>query len=225
MKQKKKVISFSLWGSEPKYINGAIENAKLTKTVYPGWIARFYVGSEISQEIINKLMSEDAEVFIMTEPSCWTSTFWRFYAVQDPEVSVMISRDTDSRLGAREKEAVDQWLNSSYMFHIMRDHPAHATEILAGMWGAKEPIFSIIDYALKTLPRVQNTKQADQIFLRQIYQQVYQHSLVHDPYFQKKPFPSKRIGADFVGQVYENDGKPCQLFADDLMKDERTRET
>ena len=41
------------------------------------------------------------------------------------------------RFSARESAAVSSWLESEYPFHIMRDHPNHGTQMLAGMWGAK----------------------------------------------------------------------------------------
>jgi hypothetical protein len=63
---------------------------------------------------------------------------WRFEAIDDPEVEVMMSRDTDSRFWLREKLAVDEWLNSDCIFHIMRDHPYHFFPILAGMFGTKK---------------------------------------------------------------------------------------
>ena len=40
-------------------------------------------------------------------------------------VHTLLSRDTDSRIIPREKEAVNEWLASDRVFHIMRDHPAH----------------------------------------------------------------------------------------------------
>ncbi|KZS20680.1 Uncharacterized protein APZ42_012561 [Daphnia magna] len=40
-------------------------------------------------------------------------------------VDSLMSRDSDSRIVPREVEAVQEWLDSHYMFHIMRDHPAH----------------------------------------------------------------------------------------------------
>ena len=49
----------------------------------------------------------------------------------------MISRDADSRLSLREKEAVEKWINSDKDFHIMRDHPHHYYPILGGTWGFK----------------------------------------------------------------------------------------
>jgi hypothetical protein len=39
----KKVIAYSLYGSNPKYVLGAERNAVLIHTVFPGWVARFYV--------------------------------------------------------------------------------------------------------------------------------------------------------------------------------------
>ncbi len=53
----KKIISFSLWGDNPKYTIGAIRNAELTPIIYPGWISRFYCGESVPTEIIKTLIS------------------------------------------------------------------------------------------------------------------------------------------------------------------------
>ena len=37
-----KVISFSLWGDNPKYTIGAMRKAELAATWYKGWKCRFY---------------------------------------------------------------------------------------------------------------------------------------------------------------------------------------
>ena len=51
---------------------------------------------------------------------------WRFLPVLDPSVSVMVSRDLDSRLTSREQAVVTDWLEQSNLpFHIIRDHPGH----------------------------------------------------------------------------------------------------
>ena len=127
----KKIISFSLWGNNPKYTIGAIKNAELSKIIYPDWICRFYCGKSVPLDIIEKLKSYDnVEVIEMDEYGDWNGMFWRFYACEDADV--MISRDTDSRLSFREKSAVDEWMNSDKDFHIMRDHPYHNALILGG---------------------------------------------------------------------------------------------
>ena len=73
----------------------------------------------------------------MDEEGTPNSMMWRFTACDDEDVECFISRDTDSRLSLREKEAVDEWLESDKNFHIMRDHPYHVTAIMGGMWGMK----------------------------------------------------------------------------------------
>jgi len=46
----------------------------------------------------------------------------------------------------REKLAVDQWLASDKICHIMRDHPWHNQPIQAGMFGLKKnKLFNITD--------------------------------------------------------------------------------
>ena len=36
----KRVISYSLYGTNPLYIEGAVRNVRLLPSIYPGWTAR-----------------------------------------------------------------------------------------------------------------------------------------------------------------------------------------
>jgi hypothetical protein len=203
----KKIISFSLWGDNPIYTIGAIRNAELSKEIYPDWVCRYYIGKSTPKDIIEKLNSFDnTEVIEMESDGDWTGMFWRFYAAGDEDVDVVIVRDCDSRVNIREKEAVDEGLNSDKGFHIMRDHPYHTTEILGGMWGSKKGVVSNIKNLIDTYVKG-NFWQVDQNFLKeQIYPQIKNNCLVHDEFFEKKPFPSKRPKNLFVGQAFkEND--------------------
>ena len=55
----KKIISFSLWGDNPKYTIGAIKNAEIAKEIYPDWICRFYLGKSTPIEIVKDLYGRD----------------------------------------------------------------------------------------------------------------------------------------------------------------------
>jgi hypothetical protein len=212
----KKVISFSLWGDNPKYTIGALRNAELSLSIYPDWVCRFYCGKSVPKNIITQLETyKNVEVVEMNEDGDWTGMFWRFYACEDSDV--MISRDTDSRLSFREKSAVDEWLESNKDFHIMRDHPYHTTEILGGMWGCRNGILSNIKNIINEYNKG-NFWQVDQNFLKEkIYPIIKNNSFVHDSFFKveqdRKNFPSERFNKEFVGDVFdENNNRHPEYF-------------
>lgn len=199
----KKIISFSLWGNNPKYTIGALYNAESIIDVYPGWIARFYIGSSTPSNVANKLEKLGSEVVHINEPGDWKGMFWRFYPAGEEDVEVMLSRDTDSRLTFREKSAVDEWLASDKDFHIMRDHPAHNTAIMGGMWGARGNVLKDIKRMIDEYQKG-DFWQVDQNFLREkIYPLVKDNAFVHDEFFEKKPFPTTRQNYEFVGDVFD----------------------
>jgi hypothetical protein len=199
----KKVISFSLWGDNPKYTIGAISNAKLAKVHYPGWEARFYCGMSVPQMIIDSLSNEGATIVKMQEQGDWRGMFWRFLPASEPDVLAMISRDTDSRLSARETEAVNVWLSTNKSFHIMRDHPAHGVPMLGGMWGVRGGIVKNISGTIEKYAGG-DFWQVDQNFLKQeIYPLAIGDACVHDDFFEHQNFPTARIDNEFVGDVFD----------------------
>ena len=74
----KRIISFSLYGRDPKYRNGALENVRLARQYYPGWMCRFYVSQEVPAQLIRALADAGAEVRRRRRTGCFDGTFWRF---------------------------------------------------------------------------------------------------------------------------------------------------
>ena len=214
----KKIISFSLWGDDLKYIRGAHENLKLQKQFYNDWICRFYVHETVPLGIIDILKKEGAEVVHKTgdlgENMNRPGMFWRFEVIKDPEVERFIIRDVDSCLGQRGKNAVIDWIRSGKNFHIIRDHIYHTTRIMGGMWGATRKIAEKIDYdnLLEKFNKIEQKSiyGTDQDFLAQfIYPIIKDDCLIHDPFhFYKEEtvrfIPHIRInGDDFIGKPEE----------------------
>jgi|TARA_Y100001937_G_scaffold2694_1_gene3454 hypothetical protein len=204
-----KVISFSLWGTDPVYTVGAVNNAKIAQEIYPEWECWFYVGKSCPLEIKEQLKEQpNTKVIEMNEEGSWNGMFWRFSPASDPTVDVMISRDTDCRLDKREKLAVDQWLSSGKSFHIMRDHPFHKTEILGGMWGVRGDLLKDMDNLIEKYHKG-DFWQVDQNFLRErIYPIINNDCCIHDEFFEINPFPSARVGTNFVGQAFNAENQP-----------------
>lgn len=220
----KKLITFSLFGNAPMYQKGAIENLKKAQEVYPGWVCRFYLFEE-DHFMENDLTNIDSTVEIkkISKPGGFYSTLYRFLPLSEEGVERFISRDTDSRLSFREKEAVEEWIKSDKSYHIMKDHPYHFTPefpILAGMWGAKGNIFNDIKYTMAEFAKeTSDNKGIDQRFLHD-----YFHEVIKGDYIEHTmdSFPSsrnyQRDGIYFVGQPIDENNKFTGDWVNDLAK-------
>jgi hypothetical protein len=175
------VISFSLFGVDPTYAVGAIENAHICTSLYPGFTCRFYVGDTVPDRVSRELAAAGAEVVPMVdEPEDWHATFWRFNSLHDDTIDVHLFRDCDSRPDAREKTAVDEWLASGREFHILRDHPEHGMPILAGMWGCTRVGAQRIRLLLPAEHGPVEHYLADQFWLRDfVYPIAVDRALIH----------------------------------------------
>lgn len=193
---RRNIIAFSLWGSDPRYLDNAVANAELARHIYPEWRCRFYLDSSVPESYLGKLQFAGAELVPM-QPARFLNEglFWRFLVANDPNVDRFLIRDADSMLSVRERTAVNQWLDSDKHFHLMRDLPSHTELILAGMWGGVggvlpplEPAWTRFAAEFSVPPKIM-----DQLFLRQcIWPAIKDHSLTHDSHYDfngARPFP------------------------------------
>lgn len=211
-----KVVSFSLWGNELRYTIGAIKNADLVKEFYPDFECWFYVHKPtVPPNIVEELTKKSNVKIIYKDGDLNTCKpmMWRFEPILDPYVQVMMSRDTDTRIWLREKLAVDEWLKSDKILHIMRDHPYHNVCILGGMWGIKQN--NLCNFK-KLFDDVQQTshRDYDQNFTStQIYNLFKDSSMIHASFFRWESHASKfpipfNENKNFVGEyVYEDDSR------------------
>ena len=213
----KKVISFSLWGNNTIYTIGAIKNVELAQGFFPDFECWFYIHKEtVPKKIINRLSSFKNVKIILKESDLDSSKpmMWRYEAIDDPDVDIMMPRDTDTRILLREKMAVEEWMKSGKIFHIMRDHPCHHNVIMGGMFGTKK-IPGIIWKNLFDYQTQIGNKQYDQIFLRKyIYNKIKNNCLVHASFHKhekhSKDFPIPYCpDYHFVGEyVYPDENRP-----------------
>lgn len=209
----KNLIAYSLWGEHPMYWIGALKNIEQAKKYFPGWICRFYIDKDCKQELINTIKGDNVEVILVDSKDSFHGMFWRFWASEDNDVNIFLSRDCDSRFSIREINAINEWLKSDKDFHIMRDHPYHTVPILGGMWGCRNGIMRKINLSklIENWGKYER-KGIDQDFLGEIvYPLVKNNTLEHSEFnlnfgVQTRRFPTERINYEFVGDVYdEND--------------------
>jgi len=207
LQQRRDVIAFSIWGSHPRYLRGALRNVLLIPDLYPGWQARFHLDTTVPLEFRELLQSLGGEVRLMPAgQSMRQKLCWRFQVANDPEVGRFLVRDCDSVVNQREEAAVQQWLASECWFHVMRDWWNHSDPILAGLWGGIAGVLPDLSALLSTYrPPAKETANVDQWFLRDLlWGSIRPLALVHDRCFRSEgsvPWPTPTpSGTSHVGE-------------------------
>ena len=152
-----RIAGFSFYGNSSssvhkarKYFGGIEENLRLVRSEYGAdWSLRLYYDLAQSDELMDRLCElacSNSHIDLcnvrqlpgnpVRDASHLHPSIWRFLPSLDPQVSVFLSRDLDSRITAREVAAVTEWLQSDRPLHAMRDHPSHRAAVMAGAWGA-----------------------------------------------------------------------------------------
>lgn len=190
----------------------------MMRKYYPGYTIRVYTNIPRDPQICSILCSNN-DVFwcnINETPShgdlsSMSFLTWRYLPFGDPTVEIMMSRDLDSAIIAREAEAVNDWLQKGdKAICIMRDQPFQNCEMLAGMWQANN---SKLDNGTRTAahlrdriimeskdPNMKKDKYGDQkVLYKTIYYNISEQIVAYDSYFCKvynqtevRPFLSKR---------------------------------
>ena len=162
--------------------------------------------------------SNGAEIVDMTGTDI-PGMYWRFLVADDKGVSTAIIRDTDSRINARDKMVVNEFLESDKVLHVIRDHPHHKYPILGGMWGIK---LNTLDTKMETsirhfLKKVNRPfrRMDDMVFLDLLTKNLMEYSICHDNYYTDKyknsvKFPDYNGGNEYyhyIGRLdYNSEG-------------------
>ena len=205
-----KLISFSVWGTDPVYTEGALANIVEAREHYPGWTCRYYLPK--GHFLAERLAAAGAQVFPMAWNKTNISYFWRFFAAAEPALEYAIFRDCDSRVNSREAGAVGAWIDSGKDAHLMKDAPPHAHEImLAGMWGVRGGVLRNIQALVEKWFRevTPGDKYDDQRFLKRFVWPLLQGSFIchglNSPTGPGLSFPVHRPMkfGEYVGQVIQ----------------------
>jgi hypothetical protein len=195
----------SVWGSNRMYWEGALANAVLCKTIYPGWRLRLY--TDTTNDFTRRISENGGEIHMCENLGGIHGMFWRFLPVSEPDVDAVIVRDADSRLNTREAAAVEAWLASGKSAHVMRDHPHHAQwPMLGGMWGVRGRVIPDMESKIRTWGQWSD-RGDDMRFLASVIWPLIagdcvQHVRGYSPFGGQSFPPHPPSDSDYVGQVF-----------------------
>ena len=182
----KNLISFSLYGHKARYCETAVLNCQAARLHFPEFICRFHVDESVPRHVLERLQLLGAELLLIKgRIASFPKTFWRFLAMDDAQADIVLVRDADSIVDAREAQCVKEWISSDKPFHIIRDDCCHTELIHAGLFAARSGIVSQLEQRIASflsLPQSQPIgRYSDQLFLRTcIWPIVRDHAVTHD---------------------------------------------
>jgi hypothetical protein len=236
-----KYISYSVWGDNKVYTYGIIENVLDAKKYYEDWIVRVHYNDTVPVAIIDWLKKQDNVEIVhhLGTKTKASNTLWRFEDLFIKD-AITIIRDADSRITQREVTCVNEWLESSNDFHIIRDHKNHTCPICAGLFGCRN---NCLDYVgipngarnvndpplkfvrglelmhsfIENLPSERDVYIVDQMFLfAYVYPYIVNKSMVHCSYNAYEPFSNRinPIDTGFMGEVVTNCPRAAEIMGD-----------
>lgn len=130
------IIAFSLGEPDQDTLRSALLNVRNAMGIYPEWRCRFYLHADAPAPAVRTIVDAGAQVVqVSGKGRLRDSSLWNLHVLADENVDYFLVRDIRCALNARERAAVDDWLQSGKWFHVMRDHYAHTDLIMPGMWG------------------------------------------------------------------------------------------
>lgn len=143
---KKVVFSFCIYGTNKKYCQGLVENLKIIKHHYPNYYTYIYFYHDVPDSYLTLYKSFPNVTLRKTDHFTHPNMVERFFVLdEDPSVDIMIVRDADSRIHARDRFCIDKFIESDFSCHTIRDHHLHHSPILGGLWGLKRNALVGID--------------------------------------------------------------------------------
>ncbi len=193
-----KVFSFCLYGTEPNYYTGLLENLEIIKTFFPDF------GVIVHKGICDSTWTlPDWVEVVETGKAGPINTLYRYRPLLTHEIGFV--RDTDSRITARDRWCIQEFLKSDKSYHMIRDHVWHRSKIMAGLFGWKKPV--TLELALDS----EASYGIDEAFLADhLYPWIVADALVHTNLYALLHEHSERIQipmedpTDFVGNVIWN---------------------
>lgn len=218
MDKVKLLFSYCLYGKyNSKYYVGLEENIIYILKRFPTALIYLWFGSDVEFSYFDKYKENmKIEIFKLSETGHIMMSY-RFVSIDFQDIDVMLVRDADSRISDREIKFINEFIESPYLIHTIRDHKGHHMPLMGCAFNVKKKFmqqYNIKIIQIIKLYKINNIKldyyNSDQNLLVIIFYNNFKHLLlVHstknifgDPNFIKINPPEDN---NFCGQVIDYD--------------------
>ena len=174
----------SLYGNQSSHIYGALRNAQLRSVYFPEWSLTFYIPTQenaapqnsIPEYLLRKLRTLGCNI-VEVDPlqSGYSPELLSWLAMDNTQLDYVLVRHVTSRLNARDKAAVNEWIRENKAFHCIRDHPAFVKmSIVPGCFGVRPKLVS-------ELIQLKYDKNDNSVHQQQTHKEAH-HSEPHQPH-------------------------------------------
>jgi protein O-GlcNAc transferase len=205
-----KVFSFCLYGTEPNYYTGLLDNIKLIREFFPEFEIFVYRGVCDPTWVL-----PEGVTVIETHCEGAANMLHRYRPLHDVESGFV--RDADSRITERDRWAIQDFLECPQSYHMIRDHIWHKSRLMGGLFGWKKPVGLEIEISADA------GYGYDEDYLSSVlYPRIASDLLVHTnlyafPGEHSRRLPEMKDPTDFVGNVIWN-GVPRFTSTPNLVK-------
>lgn len=195
------------------YYKGLLENIFLAGKYFPDWKVYVYLAPDVTPNMRQWLEACSSVVIRDTGIVGPENMIHRFYAIDEPDVEIMMVRDADSRIHWKDRWAIREFVkNPQFIAHTVRDNVVHTALLMGGLWGLRKSAgINIHEEYEKSKSRAFGYIRMghDQNFLGEcIYPLVRSRLLVHYafpklvfPNENAYPFPFKWTNDVYCGRV------------------------
>jgi hypothetical protein len=190
-------FSFCLYGPEnPRYYPGLLENIYLAGMYFPDWKVYIYYAPDVDESMVRQLQACSSVVLRPTGVTGAANMIHRFYAIDEPDVDVMMVRDADSRIHWKDRWAIREFVKDTrFIAHTIRDNIVHTAYMMGGLWGMRKCGINMHELYSKFEDSKGHRLAHDQNFLADmVYPIVKERLLVH---YSNKRLMEGEYGVEF----------------------------
>jgi len=199
---------FCIYGTQPKYTQGLVENLKNIQNEFPSFQTILQYAKDVPDSYLTQYQSFPN---VTIEPITTEIPMMSRILTWKPHHTYFV-RDADSRVTPRDAACIKAFLASNKMAHVVRDHFYHKNRIMGGMFGIRVPADWNLHSMWESWKQTQSSLPpygTDEKFLQEVIYPLIKHDmLLHTnvvAYQHEYPtlIPVEQVDDfDFIGNVY-----------------------